>query len=635
MNPASKRFYSVKDAASLLGVSTNMIYAYLKSGKIVGKRLGRGRYRIPFSSLSSLLDVGPSLPPSVVNQEGPQNPDDRQGVATGDVISPGSGDIVFYRLFRGLLLLGLGAIYLLFPSDFSFLFSVVGASTVAIFLSWIIRVAFIICGLFFLSYAQHQDQKYLKLNFWMHIFLSVVLAFCVYFALFSGYFELAVYLGAVLIMAVSHFVRGFSLYPRLTFRSQFVKFIILLAVFDGIAIIFYPDLPVNIFVSSFVLQNKTLFLAIWFFVLIPLLLYSVAPDGVNRKELSLYIGVLSGALLYNASSTTTYASWDVTYAAFLTGTFGIVLSIWEIFGGNLSVKSVKIVTVSLVWISALIFLSISVIRAHQKDVVEKIRFSLGVESEAIAKSIDSVFQTGSETLVKFATNDDLKKAILSKDNDSSREYAKQIFAKYDLAHRVVVQDKDGIAIASYPRNSLVEGTNFSSREYFYKVKDTGRPFISAVSRGVTNAIFVVQSEPVFDGNNFIGVLGVALSLDKINSRLAKEFSAKNNYSLSIIDRNGFRVVDSDIDEIGAKAYVLGDRKTDLGPQRKIMNTARAVLPQWDIYLEAKIDPAISDVSRIDNIVASILIVNTLLVFTSVIWALGIKRELNQEGALEL
>ncbi len=51
-----KKFYSVKEASKILGVSTNTIYKYLDEGSLKGKRLNnRGRFKIPFSEIAPYL----------------------------------------------------------------------------------------------------------------------------------------------------------------------------------------------------------------------------------------------------------------------------------------------------------------------------------------------------------------------------------------------------------------------------------------------------------------------------------------------------------------------------------------------------------------------------------------------------
>ncbi|MBI2065958.1 SH3 domain-containing protein [Candidatus Woesebacteria bacterium] len=51
-----KRFYTVKETAKILGVSTNTVYKYLDEGSLKGKRLkNRGRFKVPFPELAPYL----------------------------------------------------------------------------------------------------------------------------------------------------------------------------------------------------------------------------------------------------------------------------------------------------------------------------------------------------------------------------------------------------------------------------------------------------------------------------------------------------------------------------------------------------------------------------------------------------
>jgi len=55
-NEKRKRFYTVKEAARILGFSTNTIYKYLDEGSLRGRRLGgHGRFKIPYSEIAPYL----------------------------------------------------------------------------------------------------------------------------------------------------------------------------------------------------------------------------------------------------------------------------------------------------------------------------------------------------------------------------------------------------------------------------------------------------------------------------------------------------------------------------------------------------------------------------------------------------
>jgi excisionase family DNA binding protein len=95
-----KRFYSVKEASKIVGVSTNTIYKYLDGGSLKGKRLsGRGRFKIPYSEIAPYLiqdepvRVSPKAETQVTRQEDKQeNPViDQKNVAKLSLFEMGLG----------------------------------------------------------------------------------------------------------------------------------------------------------------------------------------------------------------------------------------------------------------------------------------------------------------------------------------------------------------------------------------------------------------------------------------------------------------------------------------------------------------------------------------------------------------
>src|SRR3989304_2413282 len=64
-----KRFYSVKETAKILGVSTNTVYKSLDEGSLKGKRIQkRGKFKIPFSEVAPYLA---GEPPAKASEETP------------------------------------------------------------------------------------------------------------------------------------------------------------------------------------------------------------------------------------------------------------------------------------------------------------------------------------------------------------------------------------------------------------------------------------------------------------------------------------------------------------------------------------------------------------------------------------
>lgn len=69
------KLYSVKEAAKIVGVSTNTLYKYLDDGRIHAARgtAQQGRFRIPESALEEFLGIKLSTPEPIVESTTNQN----------------------------------------------------------------------------------------------------------------------------------------------------------------------------------------------------------------------------------------------------------------------------------------------------------------------------------------------------------------------------------------------------------------------------------------------------------------------------------------------------------------------------------------------------------------------------------
>lgn len=611
------RYYSVKEAAKLFGVSTNTIYTWIKEGKLVGRRIGRGRIRIPAKELSLLLPqttLPQPLPETYITspqavgggveeefERFSESPTEKDGV-----IYPGKGDIIFYRLFRSLFLIGLGLIYLLTGVSHFFLEKNVFLSEE--FLR-ALPFALIFGGVLILARVIRGEQ-FKKWDIPIHLYLTLVLGFLGYVSLMSGHFGLSVFVGGILTMTASHFTRGFHLPTQeVTFKSQFIKYSLILSMVGGVVVILKPELFPSDFLREFIIQNKTLFAFIWFFIFVPFFLYLLSPQGRDNKFAEVLIGILSIFALFLAVELSIKSTWDVSFLSFLTGIFGIILSGWEVSELRLAPEKIGSVVYFFIWILLSTLLGIAVIHAARERV--KTRLSSLAESKinTLVSELDTQFVRSSALLTSFAVDGDLKKAILSRNEDILQEYAKKIYGKSTFTRRVVIFSEEGIALAAYPRNSLIEGTNFSSRDYFSKTKETYRSYISPVFKGVTGVDTVLQTEPVFENNKFIGMIGLAHSLNGLSNYLKERVG--EDFTFYALDENTVYAVGSDEKRIGMPLNEISLREVRVERER-IDKAVKAKLPNWNVQLQVPVVTGLEEVLDTNIIVYLILSINALL-----------------------
>ena len=110
-----KKFYSVKEASKILGVSTNTVYKYLDEGSLKGKRhSNRGRFKIPFSEIEPYLageespDTGREIP-----NIGKESTSTINTIDKVQVDKRGGAKLTFFELWFGASLVGLVFIYFL------------------------------------------------------------------------------------------------------------------------------------------------------------------------------------------------------------------------------------------------------------------------------------------------------------------------------------------------------------------------------------------------------------------------------------------------------------------------------------------------------------------------------------------
>ncbi|OGM55545.1 hypothetical protein A3E15_02665 [Candidatus Woesebacteria bacterium RIFCSPHIGHO2_12_FULL_42_9] len=110
-----KKFYSVKEASKILGVSTNTVYKYLDEGSLKGKRhSNRGRFKIPFSEIEPYLagEESPGTGREIPNI-GKESTSTINTIDKVQVDKRGGAKLTFFELWFGASLVGLVFIYFL------------------------------------------------------------------------------------------------------------------------------------------------------------------------------------------------------------------------------------------------------------------------------------------------------------------------------------------------------------------------------------------------------------------------------------------------------------------------------------------------------------------------------------------
>jgi excisionase family DNA binding protein len=561
-----KKLYSVKEAAGLLGVSTNTIYTYLKEGKIAARRIGKGRFKIPYASLYPFvglnkyeLDEGSTqgfqegeykshlLQPQAVSDSG-------RGAGENEndpTISIGINDIAFYRIFKALALLGTGVIYLVMDSFKVSSASLFGGGTDDVLLK-ILPFALVTAGFIALAGVvyQHQLKKFQGL---IHAFTALVLGYYSLCAVFAQNFGALVFAAPLLAVTVLHLISGVSKPGEYTFFSQFTRYSVFFIVLSGVVFILRTDnLP---FTTVFgpVSEYAGLLALIWYGTLIPILIVLLSRGGKPIFLLLFFYTLLGVIGLTFTVQTSLRGVWDASYLSFITAVFAVFLAFWHIVRVNLEVKNLHIIIAAFAWIAATCLFGIFALRVNQDQEKARLVSVINSDLERASARIVSSFENQAALLVGFTADPTLREAIIDKNSSLLANRAKDLYEKTNLSRAVVFYDSEGRSVAVYPHQSIVLGTDFSDREYFQKTKASYKGFISNVFTNILGESTMVQTEPIFYNNQFSGMIGVSMSLNALSDRFAEEFS--EGASLHAVDENGAIVLASDREKVG----IMSDR----------------------------------------------------------------------------
>ncbi len=612
-----KNYYSVKQASKLLGVSTNTVYQYIKEGKIIGKRIGRGRIKIPYKELepfitpSTLFGQEEKISPEIITKEEsiPKDLTVSETLETDSEIIPNVNDIVFYRILKGIAFLGLGFIYLLellngnvFPE----ILEVLRIDTN--FVHFLLSLGIFCAGILNLLEVL-RPEKFAKYHLGFDILIAFVLGYFSLLSFFAREYARFVFAAGFTAVSLGHLIRGKYFDSFNNFLKTYLLFNFYLSILGGIVLSIHPQLfPIQDFVAL-IQQNRNLFVLIWFGGFTAPLVYLLSPVYKGLKLVSLYILISVFVVLVFATELSVNAKYDIAYLSYIISFFGIFL-VWWI---NSSVKILKNSIYSLVVIFIWIFISVNTgflvlqnIREVSKSEIEE-RISASLQNSG--NNLNKFLENNASVLLSFAGNPQTKSLIISKSEEGAIQKAKEIYERLTDARRVVVIDDQGIVLGVYPRNNIIQGANFSEREYFQKTLSSYKGLVSDVFEGVLGNTTVIQTEPVFENNKIIGILAISLSLESFQNYY--QVSGLKEYEIYGVDEKGNVVFsnkkDSEIFQEVTSFSSLQNLKDN-----SLIFTSKITSPSWSIYLKVPEEILSKELVNLPLILTVILVVNSLI-----------------------
>lgn len=585
MPAQTKKYYSVKEAARLIGVSTNTIYTYLKENKLTARRYGQGRFKIPYDQLAPyfieqvvseskpVTSINPIITantPLNVGNPGPQAPSvvapvvstkpviiaaqviapiNAEPLITGEAESIRSGinDRIFWRLFKGLAFLGLGVIYIFAGNNF-YNFSDPFFGEIGNLLRMIMPYGLLLGGLLTLADSFYEEQLKPYDRF-IHFVNSLILSYYAFISIASGEYLGFITLGSIAILMVIHLLTGVD--HKGSFVDAFNKFTVITTLLGGILIIISPATYPLPYFTNYVEGHTALFALVWFGVITIPAIFFLTEGGKKLKGIiGLYYLLLSMLRLIYATRLGMEEIWDIAYLTYLMSVFGLFLVWWNYYKGSILQKKITSLSLSFVWVAVSIlagFLVVNEIRNSVKVQQDKILTS---NLDKAKKDFGDVISEAQSVLLKSAGSPEMAGMIERGEAEEAILKAKEVYENTEFAKRVAVLNSTGEVIGFYPRESTIERDNLSSSDYFKETVIQNKGIVSNIFTTETGDKSFVATEPVYKDNQFIGMLAMSFDLQKLSLNAQNEFT--ENMTVYVVDEGGTYAFGSNMESIGQK-----------------------------------------------------------------------------------
>lgn len=620
-----KKYYTVKEAAKIIGVSTNTIYKYLQEGTLPAKRIGAGRFKIFQSSLlpymGGVIDTSSvsAEPSAFIFKDQTQSMPVREDfgakveidktVASGisgeleREITPGVSDAIFFRIFKAVSFLGLGIIYFFGLSDlFKFDGVLLDLSGSVIFST--LPYLLIVVGLLNLTEVVN-PKGFEKAHLLVDFFVVMVTGYFCFISVITREYSLLAPVTSFFLMALTHLVGGDQWgKTKSTFFDTFFRFLLYTVIIEGIVILFNPSLVPSDIIANFIFEKRELWILIWVTLLLAPFIY-ILSLGRNSFLRTPYVIFVSVVFFVFAIKLTYVSRWDVSYINFITGVFGVFLGWWMDSGRILDWGKVKTIVFSFFWVSGTLVVGLYGLSISRSKIKEEAQFNLNELAVRASEKINVSFEERSGLMVSYSGTPEIKTIFDSKDSESATSMAREIYEKLDDVERVLIYSEEGVVLGVYPRNTLYQGTNFSSRPYFSETQDTYRSVVSPIFNDVLGKPAVIQTEPVFENNRFVGMIGVSLDLAKLSKNY--QFNLNLGNKIKGVDQNGVVVFDPDEDVIGTRSVdfaISGDTENIISAKQN------SSIANWDVVVYSSITPLLSGTTNMNLILSLLFIANS-------------------------
>ncbi len=598
-----RKHYSVKDAAKALGISTNTLYKYLNEGKLKGKRIGRGRFKIPHSELFPYVS---SESASLFTK-----PAFHQALELFKGRSYQHKDFVFFDLFLVVIFLG--------DSLLNFFYRL-NISTPAQSIIFILFSLFSLVTAFLLLFETFLP-KFEKYYPTAHVMALIASGSSAYFYFSQGRFAAFSIFFAILVVLIIQTFKGLrKLHEKCSFETEFLKVVFVSTIVWGILIFFKPNTFPIFIMADVIAKNNVLFIFLWSAIVeLPLIALLIPRFRLTRIDFFL-LPLLGFLMIASAIFLSIEGRWVPSFYLYIIAIFQFFLLWWRRQKGDISAKLAPFVTLSIVWMLFVVFSGVVATSLFQKSVIDNSVVLVKQNLSGMSREIDFLFETIDRRLTSANLKLEVSNTILQGDEEAAISKSKEIFDAIPELRRVLILDINGKVLGAYPRDVSLQGSQLGNREYFQVVKSTHEPYTSDIFAAVTGAQVVVRAHPVFKGNEFVGVVVATPDLGDLSRKYNSDSRGVFFYAY---DRKGNYVIHPNVDELGKAVSKNILRQSQEGVYQD-MNTFRVFEKMntlnWTLFAESPVISFLQVFAGLNIMIGILILTGISLSFAAIIIA---------------
>ena len=233
-----------------------------------------------------------------------------------------------------------------------------------------------------------------------------------------------------------------------------------------------------------------------------------------------------------------------------------------------STLSIWVATLTVV--SMIVLFALVINSAREKDMVEQYSKQQLVIASGTATGIEDLIGGVEKSMINLSKLPCVKGTM----PEATRQSLKVIYNDLEgKVNFIAIEDKDGVAIGTYPTSYMkgIKGKSFEFYRYFQEVKETGIPYISDLvpmgekkGKDVENiSKSIIIAVPRYDSDNeFSGVVFAALSLSTIIDRYIRPVKCEVSCYSWMVDDRGTILVHPDAEFVGKDVGILEGAKSE-------------------------------------------------------------------------